>query len=134
EDGTMLWSKASNRWRLWTMRLAMGLLLLVLAGSSPQQRLAAAPPGAALAQPAAGKLAVVGAQGANLYDAPDGASVVSLAPGDTLTAVGRTGDNQWILVYMDDSTPGWIEASDLVVFGTEQLPVVGPESVAEDAT
>ncbi|HMN26607.1 MAG TPA: hypothetical protein PKE45_00525, partial [Caldilineaceae bacterium] len=51
-----------------------------------------------------------------------------LAPGTTLTAVGRTADNQWVLVRSADSQgpagQGWVEATHLVVFGTEQLPVV----------
>lgn len=81
-----------------------------------------------------GKLAVVGAQSADFYSAPDGDVVRTLAPGTTLTAIGRTADNQWVLVYLDDRTPGWVEAGRLVVFGTDQLPVMADMAQSESAT
>lgn len=70
-----------------------------------------------------GRLAVVGAQGTDLYDTPDGAVLVSLTPGATLTAVGRTADSLWVVVETDDNTSGWVETKSIVIFGTDQLPV-----------
>ncbi|MEZ4729030.1 MAG: SH3 domain-containing protein [Caldilineaceae bacterium] len=71
-----------------------------------------------------GRLAVVGAQGADLYDLPDGAVVEALTPGATLTAVGRTADSLWVIVQTDDKQTGWVETQAIVIFGTDQLPVV----------
>lgn len=71
----------------------------------------------------AGRLAVVGAQGADLYDAPDGSVIESLTAGATLTAIGRTADSLWVVVETDDKGSGWVETKNIVIFGTDQLPV-----------
>ncbi len=76
-----------------------------------------------VAQAGQGKLAVVGAQGTDLYDAPGGTAGESLTPGTTLTAIGRTADSLWIAVVTDDEANGWVETSTIVIFGAEQLPV-----------
>jgi uncharacterized protein YraI len=81
----------------------------------------------ALEQANVGKLAVVGAQGADLYGSPNGVVARSLPAGTTVTAIGRSADNQWILVELDNggaAGPGWVEAHRLVVFGADQLPVM----------
>lgn len=80
-----------------------------------------------------GRLAVVGAQGADLYDAPDGTVLDSLTPGATLTAVGRTADSLWVVVQTDDGASGWVETKSIVIFGTDQLPVMA-ETPAQSPT
>ena len=75
-------------------------------------------------QSSQGKLAVVGAQGADLYDLPNGAAGESLTPGTTLTAIGRTADSLWIAVVTADEANGWVETKTIVIFGAEQLPVM----------
>ncbi len=71
-----------------------------------------------------GRLAVVGAQGADLYDLPNGTVAQSLRPGATLTAVGRTADSLWVVVLTDAEQSGWVETQSIVIFGTTQLPVM----------
>lgn len=103
---------------------AVGLLfflLMTLYPASWAARLSA--PSIAQAQ-SAGRLAVVGAQGADLYDAPGGTLVESLTAGATLTAVGRTADSLWVVVETDDQGSGWVETKSIVIFGTDQLPVM----------
>ena len=107
-----------------------GLTVSLLTQSSRSPGLWAAP----LAQPLPGKLAVAGAQGATVYTTPQGDELRTLAAGATLNAVGRSADNQWILVYLDETTSGWIEAQELVIFGTDQLPVMEAESADAPAS
>lgn len=85
----------------------------------------------ALAQ-STGRLAVVGAQGSDLYDAPGGTVLESLTAGATLSAVGRTADSLWINVETDGGSSGWVETKTIVIFGTDQLPVT--EGAATAAT
>jgi uncharacterized protein YraI len=88
---------------------------------------AGAPNPAPLAQSAAGqegKLAIVGAGGAGLYDAPGGEAATSLPAGTVLTAVGRTADSLWVVVYRADGSAGWVEAGQVVLFGVDELPVM----------
>ena len=75
-------------------------------------------------QPNAGTLAIVGATGAQLYGAPGGESLQNLEPGKVLTAVGRSADNLWVVVHDDGDLAGWVETSEVVLFGIEQLPVM----------
>lgn len=101
----------------------VGLLFFLLISLSPVSRaLSFGSPAVAHAQ-STGRLAVVGAQGADLYDAPDGTVVESLTAGATLTAVGRTADSLWVVVETDDQGNGWVETKSIVIFGTDQLPV-----------
>jgi len=103
---------------------AVGLLFLLLITLYPTSWAAQlSAPSIAQAQ-SAGRLAVVGAQGADVYDAPDGTVVESLTAGATLTAVGRTADSLWVVVETDDQTSGWVETQRIVIFGTDQLPVM----------
>lgn len=96
------------------------LLLLALIVSTITAMINA--PTVALAQNA-GRLAVVGAQGSDLHDAPGGAVIESLTAGATLSAVGRTADSLWINVTTDGGNSGWVETNTIVIFGTDQLPV-----------
>lgn len=93
----------------------------------------------ALAQTAGqGVLAVVGAGGARLFDAPGGEQIAVLAVGATLTAIGRSEDNTWVLVTTGTGAGGdaggWVETTDLVLFGISALPVVEPGSAPPAAT
>ena len=109
--------------RLWVLGLSSLLLLILplLTGVAPVTL-----PSIAQAQNA-GRLAVVGAQGADLYDMPDGAVAESLTAGATLTAIGRTADRLWIVVQTDTNHTGWVETQRIVIFGVEQLPVMPAE-------
>lgn len=80
-----------------------------------------------------GRLAVVGAQGADLYDTPGGTVMESLTAGATLTAIGRTADSLWIVVESAGNGNGWVETQAIVIFGTDQLPVVS-ETPAQSPT
>lgn len=81
----------------------------------------------------AGTLAIVGATGANLYTTPGGMSTQELTPGTVLTAVGRSADNLWVVVHDDNDLAGWVEVSEVVLFGLEQLPVMVEGTVPVDA-
>ncbi len=69
-------------------------------------------------------LAIVGATGAPLYASPGGEVSVNLIPGTVMTAVGRSGDNLWVVVQSDSDLYGWMEVNDGVIFGLEQLQVI----------
>jgi len=84
------------------------------------------PPQPALAQDSMtdSKMAVVGLDGATLLDAPGGRGVAQLAPGDVLTAIGRTADSKHLQVETDQGANGWVTTASVVVFGVDVLPVV----------
>ena len=69
-------------------------------------------------------MAVVRSSGADLYDAPDGAAIQSLARGSALEAIGRTADGTWLKVTTADGVTGWTPAVRLVVFAVENLPAL----------
>ena len=69
-------------------------------------------------------VAVVRSTGADLYDAPDGAVIQSLARGSALEAIGRTADGAWLKVTTADGVTGWTPAARLVVFAVENLPAL----------
>ncbi len=75
------------------------------------------------AQPTSGLIAVTGAQGADLYDRPQGSAYAALPAGSVLTALGRNEDGSWLLVQQDGAA-GWVEASRLVIFDAATLPVL----------
>ncbi len=80
---------------------------------------------------AGGQLAVVGMEGAALYDAPDGAEVAQLGPADTLTVIARDAAGGWLYATSGTGDKGWTEAENLVVFGIDALPVLaGGEAAA----
>jgi uncharacterized protein YraI len=68
--------------------------------------------------------AVVAAGGGHLYTTPGGKLIMELAPATVLTALGRSGDNLWIVVRTNTGLTGWVEASETTIFGLEQLPVM----------
>ena len=106
--------------------LAVGLILgLLLSPVGAQltgsvQRASAQSAGATM-------LAVVGAGGATLTDAPDGAALSEQAPGAVLTATGITSDGKWLQVTTEANGAGWVEVSKVVAFGLDKLPVVSVE-------
>lgn len=102
---------------------AVGLLLFLLIALYPLSWAAQLSSPTSVQAQSAGRLAVVGAQGAALYDEPDGTVIESLTAGATLTAVGRTADSLWVVVETDDTGSGWVETKSIVIFGTDQLPV-----------
>lgn len=115
----------------WVRLLGLSLLFLIglylLPVASP-----GSPQSVAYAQ-SQGRLAVVGAQGADLHDAPGGAVVESLTAGATLTAIGRTADSLWVVVETAGDGSGWVETKAIVIFGTDQLPVIS-EAPAQSPT
>jgi uncharacterized protein YraI len=102
--------------------LVLALILSVGAPGIQPQAIHAAPE--AQGQVGDGYLAIVGATGAQLYDAPGGEAVQQLSPGTVLTAVGRSSDSLWIVVYNSANVAGWVEVSEVVIFSVEQLPVM----------
>ena len=86
-----------------------------------------------MAQASNGVLAVVGANGASLYDRPDGDVVEELGIGTTLTAMGRSADSRWVMVTTDSGDLGWAEADSLVLFGIAQLPIMMGEAENAEA-
>jgi dipeptidyl aminopeptidase/acylaminoacyl peptidase len=101
--------------RSWRDSLVAGALLaLVLMLALPVMSFAAG----------SSTLAVVRSSGADLYDAPDGAAIQSLARGSALEAIGRTADGAWLKVTTADGKTGWTPAARLVVFAVENLPAL----------
>lgn len=81
-----------------------------------------------------GILSVVGADGAIMYDLPEGEQVRTLSAGTALNATGRSGDNNWVLVTDSDGEAGWVARESLVLFGLSTLPVEFGEAAAAEAT
>ena len=112
-------------------RVMRGFLALLMGAVASAAVLSADGPSSVKAAPlaqgnqsSAGTLAIVGATGAQLYAAPGGESLQSLTSGTVLTAVGRSADNLWVVVHNDADLAGWVEVSEVVLFGIEQLPVM----------
>ncbi|MEZ4558920.1 MAG: hypothetical protein R2854_21215 [Caldilineaceae bacterium] len=122
--------------RLLTHVAALGLSLALVVGSTLFVPWNSAPV-QAQAGAQQGVLAVVGAKGADLYDAPDG-TVTGRSPlGSTLVATGRSADNAWVQVTTDEGETAWAEVSALVLFGLADLPVVAGDTAttaADEAT
>lgn len=85
----------------------------------------------AAAQQQEGVLAIVGSEGASLYDEPGGFEIATFNAGEELTAVGRTADDSWISVEALNGQSGWTPRDAVVLVGLERLPVSG-ESAAVD--
>ena len=102
--------------------LTLGLLSIAWLGSSAAARPAYA---SAMAQARpTGTLTIVGPRGARLYATPGGDQTGELPAGTVLTAVGRTADSLWVVVYNDAGVTGWVEVNEVVLFGIEELPVM----------
>lgn len=72
--------------------------------------------------------------GATLLDQPGGSALVGLPAGATVTVTGKAADGRYLAAYVDDGQAGWISASQLTLFGGDDLIVVteslGPGPVA----
>ncbi len=77
--------------------------------------------------------AIVRAGGAELLDAPAGATLATLPMGARVEALGRSADpissptdkagTGWVLVTTGDGRTGWVAAGRLVLFAVQDLPV-----------
>ena len=103
--------------------LYVWITLLLVAGMVAAPLVAV--PAVAQSSPDMGKTAVAGLDGAVLLDQPDGSPLQKLAAGEVVTAIGRTPDSQFLWVVTDRQVEGWIQASQLVIFGAASLPVIG---------
>ncbi len=48
----------------------------------------------------------------------------SVPVADTVTVTGRSADGNWLAIYTDDATAGWVPAGSLVLYGDEDLTTV----------
>ena len=79
-------------------------------------------------------IAVVGASGADRYDAPDGKVIGTLPLAEALTLTGRDTSGAWLLALTNAGQTGWVEASAVVAFDVDKLPVATDEAAeAENA-
>ena len=111
-------------WRTRARQLAGALLVCALIGMNVGHLPVNAESLAQTGAPNAGTLTIVGASGAQLYTSPGGDVIATLSAGTVLTAVGRSADSLWVVVYNDQDTAGWVEVSEVVLFGLDQLPVM----------
>ena len=77
------------------------------------------PVASSAASPVASIVAVVGGNGADLTDAPNGKTVESLAIADALSATGRNAASDWLYVTTSAGEKGWVKASSIVAFGAK---------------
>lgn len=116
-------------------RLLTGVLALALViGLGVAPFALTAQPAAAQSSVVDSKMAVVGLDGAALLDAPDGEALAQLAPGDVLTALARTADNQYLQVKTERGVEGWVTTASVVIFGIDALPVFAPPTPTPTAT
>ncbi len=124
----------SKRWRrlkpLFSVLLAMGLLFGAVVAPNGWTF----PAASAQESLGEGKMAVVGLDGAALTDAPGGRIIRQLAPGDILTALGRTRDGAYLQVETERKTRGWVATRSVVIFGVETLPIVEQATPTPTAT
>ncbi|MFO7632115.1 MAG: SH3 domain-containing protein, partial [Caldilinea sp.] len=78
-----------------------------------------------------GVIGVIMGAGAKLYDAPSGESILDLPGAEAVTVAGRDADGAWLMVQTLNGRQGWMQASDLVVFGVEELPEMSGQDSAE---
>lgn len=76
-----------------------------------------------------GRVAVVGVAATSLYATPGGELLQTLPPSTAVTVSGRSQDSQWVQAKTDDGSTGWLMAQQLIVFGVDELPVVGAATV-----
>lgn len=85
-------------------------------------------------RPASEVVAVVGVDGADLREQPDGAVARRLHVGTTLSLVGRNEAATWFEARTSDGDSGWVTGSEIVAFGAEALPLAtGNGAVAASA-
>ena len=79
--------------------------------------------------------AVAGVGGSRLY-ADDGTLLVTLDSGATVLVTGRSADDTWLSVtgsHGTDGSDGWIEATQLIVYGLHRLAVTDVPAAVEAA-
>ncbi|MFN8466906.1 MAG: SH3 domain-containing protein [Caldilineaceae bacterium] len=79
--------------------------------------------------------AVAGVGGSRLY-ADDGTLLVTLDSGATVLVTGRSADDTWLSVTGSDGTDGsdgWIEATQLIVYGLHRLAVTDVPAAVQSA-
>jgi hypothetical protein len=62
--------------------------------------------------------------GATIFDAPEGKAILSLPAGASLTVTGRSADGKYLAVYTSQAIVGWTPATQLRLFGADDLTVV----------
>ena len=62
--------------------------------------------------------------GATVFAQPGGAAILSVPAGGLLTVTGRSADGQFLAVYNDEAIAGWVLATQLKLFGDDDLTVV----------
>jgi hypothetical protein len=107
-------------------RLDQLLAVLLIVGLVVTPLALAPQPATAQSSVVDSKMAVVGLDGAALLDAPGGKTIAQLAPGDVLTALARTADDEYLQVATDRGVEGWVATASVVVFGIDVLPVFTP--------
>jgi len=78
-------------------------------------------------------LVVIGGRGAALWNEPNGSVVRQISVGTAVNAIGRTSDNQWIYVTIDNVGLGWVQVAQVVVFNVNSLPVQTGGDIAPEA-
>ena len=68
--------------------------------------------------------AVAGGEGARLLKAPGGAALETLPLATAMWVTGRTADDAWLQVELEDGRAGWVSGDEVVVFGLELVPVL----------
>ncbi|MEZ4861634.1 MAG: SH3 domain-containing protein [Caldilineaceae bacterium] len=99
---------------------------------APARRQAQPTPATTAAEKSAaitGIVAISGVQGTELWAAPGANQLTALPTGVVLTALGRTEANDWLWVRTSDGATGWVETSAVIVFNSEELPVLTPAEV-----
>ena len=122
----------SFRWGMTLLALAVITLLLIPALALAQPRV-----GSDLAQPTPAhgfQRGVVGGEGAKLRDAPGGSVVETLPLATALWVTGRTADNAWLQVALEDGPAGWVRRDELIVFGLELVPALDVQALEETAS
>jgi uncharacterized protein YraI len=109
-----------------SQRLTRLLAVLLIVGLIVTPLTLAPQPATAQSSVVDSKMAVVGLDGAALLDAPGGKTIAQLAPGDVLTALARTADDEFLQVATDRGVEGWVTTASVVVFGIDVLPVFAP--------
>lgn len=62
-------------------------------------------------------------QDVQLREAPGGALIVTIPANQTLSAVAQSPDGQWIAVYTEDGSKGWVNADSITLYGDGTLLV-----------
>ncbi|MBW7881137.1 MAG: SH3 domain-containing protein [Caldilineaceae bacterium] len=62
--------------------------------------------------------------GAAIYAEPGGSVLRRIGAGGVLNVTGKSADERWVSVYTDDGVFGWTPASQLLLYGDDDLVVV----------